>query len=58
MDTTTVAVGVAFLVALALYLMRRKSRRWREQREVDETDVPYGPSPLTLEEAPEEVGAH
>jgi LPXTG-motif cell wall-anchored protein len=26
MDTTTVAVGVAFLVALALYLMRRKSR--------------------------------
>jgi MYXO-CTERM domain-containing protein len=26
MDTTTVAVGVAFLVALALYLMRRRGR--------------------------------
>jgi len=26
MDTTTVAVGVAFLVALGLYLMKRRSR--------------------------------
>ena len=26
MDTTTVAVGVAFLVALALYLLKRRSR--------------------------------
>jgi LPXTG-motif cell wall-anchored protein len=26
MDSTSIAVGVAFLVALALYLMRRRSR--------------------------------
>ena len=26
MDTTTVAIGVAFLVALALYLLKRRSR--------------------------------
>jgi len=26
MDTTTIVIGVAFLVALGLYLMRRKSR--------------------------------
>jgi hypothetical protein len=26
MDTTTIAVGVAFLVALALYLMKRRGR--------------------------------
>jgi LPXTG-motif cell wall-anchored protein len=26
MDTTTIAVGVAFLVALGLYLMKRRSR--------------------------------
>jgi hypothetical protein len=26
MDTTTIAIGVAFLVALALYLMRRRGR--------------------------------
>jgi LPXTG-motif cell wall-anchored protein len=26
MDTTTIAVGVAFLVALGLYLMKRRGR--------------------------------
>jgi LPXTG-motif cell wall-anchored protein len=26
MDSTSIAVGVAFLVALALYLMKRRSR--------------------------------
>jgi|RhiMetdeSRZDD1v2_1073273.scaffolds.fasta_scaffold24560_6 LPXTG-motif cell wall-anchored protein len=26
MDTTTIAVGVAFLVALALYLIKRRAR--------------------------------
>jgi len=26
MDMTTVAIGVAFLVALALYLLKRRSR--------------------------------
>jgi hypothetical protein len=26
MDTTTIAIGVAFLVVLALYLMKRRSR--------------------------------
>ena len=26
MDTTTIAIGVAFLVALALYLMKRRGR--------------------------------
>lgn len=30
MDTTTVAIGVAFLVALALYLMKRRSRSDRD----------------------------
>ena len=30
MDTTTVAVAVAFLVALGLYLMKRRSRLNKE----------------------------
>jgi LPXTG-motif cell wall-anchored protein len=30
MDTTTVAVGVAFLVALGLYLMKRRGRTNRD----------------------------
>ncbi|HTL85037.1 MAG TPA: cytochrome ubiquinol oxidase subunit I [Acidimicrobiia bacterium] len=62
--TTNGGVWITFLVICALYaivgttlilVMRRMSRRWREQRELDESDVPYGPSPVTLEERPEEV---
>jgi LPXTG-motif cell wall-anchored protein len=30
MDSTTVAIGVAFLVALALYLMKRRGRTSRD----------------------------
>jgi|RhiMethySRZTD1v2_1073278.scaffolds.fasta_scaffold126481_3 LPXTG-motif cell wall-anchored protein len=30
MDTTTIAVGVAFLVALGLYLMKRRGRTSRD----------------------------
>ena len=30
MDSTTVAVGVAFLVALALYLLKRRGRTSRD----------------------------
>jgi hypothetical protein len=33
--------------------MRRMSRRWKAQEELDETDVPYGPSAFAVE--PEEV---
>jgi cytochrome d ubiquinol oxidase subunit I len=53
--TTNEGVWVTFLVVLALYLalgaavgyvLRRMSRRWREQRELDERDVPYGPREL------------
>jgi cytochrome d ubiquinol oxidase subunit I len=64
--TTNGGVWITFLVICALYLvvgvtlvlvMRRMSRRWRAQREIDidETGVPYGPSTITLEEQPEEV---
>jgi cytochrome d ubiquinol oxidase subunit I len=61
--TTNGGVWITFLVICALYLvvgttlilvMRRMSRRWREQREINLSDVPYGPTPLTLEEAPEQ----
>jgi cytochrome d ubiquinol oxidase subunit I len=57
--TTNGGVWITFLVICALYavvgttlilVMRRMSRRWREQRELDESDVPYGPTPVTLEE--------
>jgi LPXTG-motif cell wall-anchored protein len=30
MDSTTVAIGVAFLVALALYLLKRRGRTNRD----------------------------
>jgi hypothetical protein len=30
MDSTTVAIGVAFLVALALYMMKRRGRSNRD----------------------------
>ncbi len=59
--TTNGGVWITFLVILAVYLavgvtlvlvMRRMSRRWREERELDLSDVPYGPRPLAH---PEEV---
>jgi len=59
--TTNGGVWITFLVIMAVYLsvgvtlvlvMRRMSRRSHEQGEVEETDVPYGPRPLTQ---PEEV---
>jgi cytochrome d ubiquinol oxidase subunit I len=59
--TTNGGVWITFLVILALYLavgvtlvlvMRRMSRRWREESELDLSDVPYGPRPLPH---PEEV---
>ncbi len=59
--TTNGGVWITFLVILALYLavgvtlvlvMRRMSRRWREESELDLSDVPYGPRPLAH---PEEV---
>ena len=52
-------VWITFLVVLAIYIavgtttilvLRGMSRRWREQGERAESDVPYGPS-----EVPEEV---
>jgi cytochrome d ubiquinol oxidase subunit I len=64
-STTNGGVWITFLVICALYLvvgttlilvMRRMSRRWRAQGEIDESQVPYGPTPLTLEE-PEQVPA-
>jgi cytochrome d ubiquinol oxidase subunit I len=57
--TTNGGVWITFLVICALYavvgttlilVMRRMTRRWREQRELEETDVPYGPTPRTLED--------
>jgi cytochrome d ubiquinol oxidase subunit I len=63
--TTNGGVWITFLVICALYLvvgttlilvMRRMSRRWRTQGEIDESDVPYGPTPLPLEDEPEPVG--
>ena len=59
-STTNGGVWITFLVVCALYIavattlilvMRRMSRRWREQRELDESDVPYGPTPISLIEA-------
>jgi cytochrome d ubiquinol oxidase subunit I len=59
--TTNGGVWITFLVILAVYLtvgvtlvlvMRRMSRRWREEGELDVSDVPYGPRPLAH---PEEV---
>jgi cytochrome d ubiquinol oxidase subunit I len=55
--TTNGGVWITFLVIAALYLavattlvlvLRRMSRRWHEQRELDGTDVPYGPEPKVL----------
>lgn len=60
-STTNGGVWLTFIVIAVLYLaigttlvlvMRRMSRRWRVQRGLEESDVPYGPTPVTLEEAP------
>jgi cytochrome d ubiquinol oxidase subunit I len=62
--TTNGGVWITFIVIMVLYaivgttlvlVMRRMSRRWRAQHELDETDVPYGPTPTTLEEEPGEA---
>jgi cytochrome d ubiquinol oxidase subunit I len=62
--TTNGGVWLTFLVISAVYLvvgitlilvMRRMSRRWQAQRDIDESGVPYGPTPVTLEEEPVEV---
>ena len=51
--TANTGVWITFLAVSAIYavlgvttilVLRGMSRRWREQGEVDETDVPYGPS--------------
>jgi cytochrome d ubiquinol oxidase subunit I len=53
--TTNGGVWITFLVIMAVYLavgvtlilvMRRMSRRWREEGDTDQTDVPYGPRPV------------
>jgi cytochrome d ubiquinol oxidase subunit I len=60
--TTNGGVWITFLTICGIYLavgvtlilvMRRMSRRWKAQEELDETDVPYGPSAFAVE--PEEV---
>ncbi|HWS44994.1 MAG TPA: cytochrome ubiquinol oxidase subunit I [Acidimicrobiia bacterium] len=52
--TTNGGVWITFCVVCAVYLavgttlilvLRRMSRRWREQRGEEESDVPYGPRP-------------
>jgi cytochrome bd ubiquinol oxidase subunit I len=59
--TTNDGVWITFLVIMAIYfavgttlvlVMRRMSRRWREQEDVGDEDVPYGPRPAAQ---PEEV---
>jgi cytochrome bd ubiquinol oxidase subunit I len=53
-STTNGGVWITFLIITALYIavgttlvlvMRRMSRRWRAEQELDDTDVPYGPRP-------------
>ena len=62
--TTNGGVWITFLVITAVYLavgvtlvlvMRRMSRRWREQGELDESAVPYGPRPTLDESGAEKV---
>ena len=59
--TTNGGVWITFLIITALYIvvgttlvlvMRRMSRRWREDQEVEDTDVPYGPRPTSELEVP------
>jgi cytochrome d ubiquinol oxidase subunit I len=60
--TTNGGVWFTFLAICVIYLtvgvtlvlvMRRMSRRWKEQKTLDVTDVPYGPTPFAVE--PEEA---
>ena len=60
--TTNGGVWITFLTICAIYLavgvtlllvMRRMSRRWKAQEELDLTDVPYGPTEFAVE--PEEA---
>ena len=62
--TTNGGVWITFVVVCVLYLMvgttlvlvmRRMSRRSREERDVDETDVPYGPTPPPAGSASEDA---
>ncbi|MGO9873484.1 MAG: cytochrome ubiquinol oxidase subunit I [Acidimicrobiia bacterium] len=56
-STTNGGVWITFVVVSALYLavgttliiaLRRMSRNFREQHDLDDSDVPYGPRPLSL----------
>lgn len=60
--TTNGGVWITFIVICALYaalgtslvlVLRRMSRRWEGGRALDPSDVPYGPTPVTLEREPE-----
>jgi len=60
--TTNGGVWITFIAICAIYLtvgvtlvlvMRRMSRRWKQQEALDVTDVPYGPTPYAVE--PEEA---
>jgi cytochrome d ubiquinol oxidase subunit I len=66
--TTNKGVWLTFVVVLAIYLalaatvvyvLRRMSRKWREERELD-SDAPYGPRRPAVDGAdqPEEVPVH
>jgi cytochrome d ubiquinol oxidase subunit I len=62
--TANGGVWITFLTICAIYLvvavtlvlvMRRMSRRWKAQEELDVSDVPYGPSSFTIEPEKEPV---
>jgi cytochrome d ubiquinol oxidase subunit I len=62
--TTNGGVWITFLTILALYtalgatlivVIRRMTRRWRATGDIDESGVPYGPTPISLEEPEAEV---
>jgi len=60
--TTNGGVWITFLTICAIYVavgttlvlvLRRMSRRWPGRGGMDESDVPYGPTPVALEREPE-----
>jgi cytochrome d ubiquinol oxidase subunit I len=62
-STTNGGVWITFITITVLYaivgttlvlVLRSMSRRWRGQGEIDESDVPYGPSPIPEGDAPRE----
>jgi cytochrome d ubiquinol oxidase subunit I len=62
--TTNGGVWITFLTILVIYaavgttlvlVLRQMSRRWPEHGGIDESDVPYGPTPVTLESEPTEA---